>query len=166
MRSYLYLCFGLALSAVSWASPPVSGGFMTGADSAVIVFWFHPEVHAYEQGIDGEFEESILSAGDVPGQYSMAQKAAFPFMSFIETYLIKIYGGDIVPSLPGDQFSPFGYSIYRNGDNGLPEAAPIRSGVNRATWNGRKSKSTASTRVGKIGGLVSIGPTARRRRPR
>lgn len=111
-----------------YGAPPVSGGFMSGADSAVYVFWFHPGVYAYEQGIDGEIDELNLAPGDAVGEYAVVQKASFPFMSYIIDYSVKIHQGDIFPELPGDQFSRFDYSVYHDGIDSLPmQPADFRS---------------------------------------
>jgi hypothetical protein len=104
---------------------------MTGADSGIYVFWFHPSLHAYEQGIDGEVEELNLAPGDVVGQFSFVQKSPFPFMSYITDYRVKINRGDIFPYLAGDQFSPFGYSMYYDSPDSLPVQPAASEGNGR-----------------------------------
>ncbi len=131
MRIIYSLVITGAFCGCLYGAPPISGGFMTGPDSAVYVYWFHPDLYLYEQGIDGEVDELNLAPGDVPGEYSIAQKAHFPFMSFITDFYIEMNPGDDFPSLPGDQFSLFGYSAYVTGSDSMPFQPAVISDTNR-----------------------------------
>ena len=127
---YAFVCT-LACYGVVAGAPPVAGGFMSGPDSAILVYWFHPGLHSYEQGFDGSAKELPFAPGDVAGTYVFAQRAEFPSASYVVAFLAKIYSGDLSEELPGDQFSPFVYHAYCDGGDSLPQEPPLKSGDNR-----------------------------------
>jgi hypothetical protein len=120
-----------ALCGPASSTPPYASGFMVGSDSSLFVYWFHAEIHLYEQGIDGQLPELNISPGVTSGQYSVAQKTQFPYLSFIIDNSIKIYDGYYLQNGPGNRFSLFGYSIYTNGADSLPVQPGLLSRVNR-----------------------------------
>ena len=127
-----YFC--LAFLVLSWccgqASPPIFGGFATGPNSGQYLFWFHPDLYAYEQGVPETGGELNLAPGEVTGVYIAAQRADFPFMTYLTDFSVRIYPDDMYPGLPGDQFSNFVYAVFRHGDDSLPLTPPLRSGQN------------------------------------
>lgn len=131
MRLVIIWAATLIPCGVLFAMPPVSGVILTGSDSSLHVFWYHPRLHAYEQGVDRGAPESNLVPTDIPGQYTIAQKSSFSYMSFITRYRIKVNPEDVHPGLPGDQFSPFGYSVYFSDDDSLPLQPAALTGSNR-----------------------------------
>ena len=130
MKTALLFLILLYLIAPLAAIPPGSGGFMTGQDSALYIYWFHPQLHAYKQGIDSDKPESPISPPPDTG-YCMIQRGTFPAFSYIDAFSVKIYQGDDYPEFPGDQFSPFGYSAYFEGDDSLPNQPAVVQGTNR-----------------------------------
>ena len=127
-----YVCPLLLI--LSWscglASPPMYGGFATGPDSGQYLFWFHPDLYAYGQGVPETGSELILAPGEVSGVYIAAQRADFPFMSYLADFSVRIYPDDMYPGLSGDQFSSFTYAVFRHGNDSLPLMPPLRSGQN------------------------------------
>jgi len=130
VRNIIALIIMTVIADFASGAPPIAGEFMTGDESVRYIVWFHSEVHAYEQGRDGQGDELNLAPGDEPGRYSVVQKSEFPFLSYITLFRAKINPADIFPDLPGDQFSPFGYSVYLNGDDSLPLQPAVRRGDN------------------------------------
>ena len=130
MRQYLYLAFLVLSWSCGQASPPIFGGFATGPNSARYLFWFHTDLYAYEQGVPETGGELNLAPGEVTGVYIAAQRADFPFMTYLADFSVRIYPGDMYPGLPGDQFSSFTYAVYRHGSDSVPSMPPLRSGEN------------------------------------
>lgn len=130
MRSIIVMILMTVIVDYASGTPPIAGAFLTGSDSTRYIIWFHPELHLCEQGRDGYNEELNLTAGEEPGWYTVVQKAEFPFISFITDFRVKINQADIYPDLPGDQFSRFEYSVYRNGDDSLPLQPAVCRGEN------------------------------------
>ncbi len=131
MKTALIFLTLLYLVAPLEAIPPELGGFMAGQDSALYIYWFHPQLHAYEQGIDSDEPEEMIHPDEKPGYYCMAQRGVFPAFSYIDSFSVKIYQGDEFPALPDDKFSPFGYAAYFEGDDSLPDQPAIMQGRNR-----------------------------------
>jgi len=127
---YALVCV-FACSGMATGAPPVAGGFMSGPDSTLFVYWFHPGLHGYEQGFDGNAKELAFAPGDVAGTYAFAQRADFPAASYTVAFLAKIYSADLSEELPGDQFSPFVFRAYYDGGDSLPQEPPFISGINR-----------------------------------
>ncbi|MDD4051948.1 MAG: T9SS type A sorting domain-containing protein [candidate division Zixibacteria bacterium] len=115
------------LAGTALGASPVAGGFMTGKDSAVYVYWFHPETQVWEQGIDDDGTAFDVFPAFEPGFCSMAQRISLPNFSFVTTFSERLYLGDHYPEFPGNQFSPFGFSVYLEGDDSLPARIPILS---------------------------------------
>jgi hypothetical protein len=130
VRKYFYSAILILSWSYSQASPPIFGGFATGPDSGQYLFWFHPDLYAYEQGIPETGGELNLAPGEVAGVYIVAQRADFPFMTYLTDFSVRIYPDDLFPGLPGDQFSSFNYAVFRHGNDSLPLMPPLRSGQN------------------------------------
>jgi len=131
MRSVVALIVSTIIAETISAAPPITGEYMTGDQSTRYLVWFQVESYAYEQGRDGAGDELNLAPGGEPASYSIAQKAKFPILSYISQLRTKISPLDIFPDLPGDQYSRFGYSVYRNNEANRPQHPAIVSGDNR-----------------------------------
>jgi hypothetical protein len=116
------------LAGVAYGTPPVAGGFMTGPDSTVYVYWFHPETQAWDLGVEADGGTFDIYPSSTPGFYSMAQRALLPSLSLVTTFSEQLYIGDHHPTWPGNQFSPFGFSVYAEDDDSLPDTTPIVQG--------------------------------------
>lgn len=117
-----------ALASVAAGAPPLAGGFMTGNDSAVYVYWFHPEVQVWEMGLEGDSGTYDIFPTSTPGVYSMAQRVSLPRWSLVTLFSERLYVGDHYPNWPGTQYSPFGFSVYAEGDDSLPQEMPLVAG--------------------------------------
>lgn len=128
MNRVLSLLLLSVLASVAAGAPPLAGGFMTGNDSAVYVYWFHPEVQVWEMGLEGDSGTYDIFPTSTPGVYSMAQRVSLPRWSLVTRFSERLHVGDHYPNWPGTQFSPFGYSVYAQGDDSLPQGAPLVAG--------------------------------------
>jgi hypothetical protein len=126
-RIGIIVIFGFC--AVSIAGPVPIGNFMTGPDSAVYLYWYHSGINAYEQGIDGTDVEWPFIAGDQAVGYHIAQNLPFPYLSALTDFNLKIHNGDLYPQFPGDQYSPFVYSIYDGSGDSMPGGPPLVCGT-------------------------------------
>ncbi len=118
----------LLLAGAALGAPPVAGGFMTGKDSAVYVYWFHPETQVWELGIDDDSGAFDIFPAFERGLYSMAQRISLPNLSYVTAFSERLYLSDHYPECPGSQFSPFGFSIYPESSDSLPGGPPIVTG--------------------------------------
>jgi hypothetical protein len=128
MNRVLSLLLLPALVTVAAGSPPLTGGFMTGSDSAVYVYWFHPGTQVWEMGFEEDAGTYDVFPSSTPGLYSIAQRAALPRWSLVAMFSERLYLGDHHPNWPGTQFSPFGFSVYAEGSDSLPKGAPLAAG--------------------------------------
>lgn len=126
-RALCVLSLLVLVSAVLGA-PPVSGGFMTGSDSGLYVYWFHPTTQVWEMGLESDSGTYDIFPASVPGFYSVAQRASLPRWSLVTGFAEKLYLGDHYPGLPGTPFSPFGFSVYTEGPDSSPAMAPLATG--------------------------------------
>ncbi len=121
----LLLCCDIASGA-----PPFAAGFITGPDSVLYVYWVHPDIYCYEQGMDTTGVEVLLVPGDAEGTYAVASKVAFPTLAYLLSFSVNIYQGDLYEEQPGDQYSPFKYGVYRDHNDSCPLSPPIAVGAN------------------------------------
>jgi len=126
----------LACSGLAGTTPPAQVGFMTGPDSAVFVYWVHPDIHCYEQGGDTGAAELNLVPGDEFGIFAVASRFSFPILTCFHTFSVKVNQGDLYPGLPGDQYSPFGYGVYPDDHDTCPSPHSIMSGANALCGGG------------------------------
>jgi len=126
----LFLVLSLAvLSPIVLAEAPAGGGFMTGPDSSLYVYWFYPHLHV--KTINTPVVSGVgFYASHEAGDYAVFQSIHIPPMSLLDRVNIRIEPYDAYPAYPGDQYSPFDYMICADNGHNQPSFPALIEGEN------------------------------------
>lgn len=126
MKIFIVLIVSVVvLSSVLSAEPPEHAGFATGSESALYLYWFHPQLHVYRQMLYDEMPNQPIIAGVEGGDYYSLQRINLPAFSLYHSFDVTVYNYDYYPDLEGDQNTPFIYTLFQSGDDSLPTGLPI-----------------------------------------
>lgn len=119
----------IAFSLTANAAPPVAGGFLSGNDGSLYLFWYHRQINGWEKVCDTGESSMPFIIGRGISTALVAQQQALPWMSYTDSFYVRVHQGDMFPNFPGNQFSPFRYRIYETGIDSLPPDLPLTEGI-------------------------------------